>query len=80
MVAGVTGVLMIDGTNSSQYFFLPSGDYWSTTSGSFFRVGANGATSLESGTPAESAYIRLIVNPGAEYNGDFEDPENGGNL
>ena len=78
-VAGVTGVLMIDGTSASQYFFLPNGDYWSSTTGAFFRVGANGTTSLESGTPA-SAYVRLVVNPGAEYNGDFTDPVDGGEL
>lgn len=84
-VAGVTGVLMVDGTNSSQYFFLPGGgvgttEYWNSSGGSYFQIAANAGTgSTVSGTPA-SAYVRLIVNPGAQYNGGFNNPDDGGEL
>lgn len=73
-IADVTGVLFVDVANPTQYFFMTHGDYWSSTDGSFFRVAANGTTTVESGTPETAAYVRQILNI---INGDFNPPVGG---
>lgn len=75
-IGGVSGVLMVDQLIPSQYFFLCSGDYWCSASGSFYRVASDGTCSVESGTP-ESAYVRRIINV---ISGGITDPIDGGEI
>lgn len=75
-IAGMTGLLFVDVADPTQYFFLPNGDYWSSTDESFFRVAANGTHTIVSGTP-ETAYVRNILNI---TDGGFVGPIDGGEI
>ena len=75
-IGGLSGVLMVDKSDPSQFFILLPGDYWSSTAGYFFRVASNGTCSVESGTP-ESAFVRRIK---SVTGGSITDPEDGGDI
>ena len=75
-ISGVTGVLMVDVTYPSQFFYLHSGDYWCSTSGYYFNVSNDGTAFLRTGTP-NTAYVRWTL---SVTSGDITDPENGGEI
>ena len=78
---GRAGFLIMDRSVQENYFFLPCENYWSKTVVEsvrhYFHTDDDGTHELVDETPPSSAYLRLLS---TAYGGDFNPPENGGDI
>ena len=81
-IAGTAGFLVVDSSGATPaYFFLPRGaDYW-TSDGHYLQVGATTKPTLETtGPPPATAYVRVITSGAGLFDGNFVNPNDGGNI
>ena len=76
-ILGRPGFLVMDRTSPENFFFLPGVDYWSTTASHYFHTADDGTHTLVETNPPASAFIRLYS---TLYGGNFNPPENGGDI
>jgi len=74
-MAGISGALVVDNTDESQFLFLPVGNYWSFADSHYLHLEADGTKLLKTTDPPGTAYVRSI-----KYHGGFVDPIEGGNI
>ena len=75
-MAGISGSLVVDKADESHYLFLPAGNHWSWTSSHYLHL-EGGTKELRTTDPPETAFVRSVLN---QYNGDFVDPVDGGEI
>ena len=76
-ILGCSGFLVMDRSVPENFFFLPGVDYWSTTASHYFHTADDGTHTLVETNPPASAFIRLYS---TLYGGNFNPPENGGDI
>lgn len=76
-VAGTSGFLVVDKSDESHYLFLRIGDYWSLTDSHYLHLEEGGVKQLKTSDAPETAYVRSFK---YRFDGDFEDPEDGGEI
>ena len=78
---GTDGFLVMNRHDPGKYFFLPCLDYWSTSvtesTQHYMKTDAEGTHEIVDTNPPANAYVRLVS---SLYGGNFNPPENGGNI